>query len=139
MEIKLTVLFENPFWIGVFEKNFDGNYSTCKYVFGSEPKENEIYEMILNEYYRLNFSRPTQDMTTSSDIKKKINPKRMQRMIKKEVKDFGVGTKAQRAISDERELNKLQRKITSKERKEEIKKLQYEKKQQKKKQKKKGH
>lgn len=139
MEIKLTVLFENPFWVGIFERNFDGNYCVCKYLFGSEPKENEIYELILNEFYKLNFSTPTQDMTTISDSKKKINPKRMQRMIKKEVKDFGVGTKAQRAISDERELNKIQRKTISKERKEEIKKLQYENKQQKKKQKKKGH
>lgn len=139
MKIKLTVLFENSFWIGLFEESCDGNYSVCKYIFGSEPKDNQIYEMILSEFYGLDFSNPNQEMISTSDVRKKINPKRMQRIIKKEMKDSGIGTKAQRAISAERELKKIQRKKTSKNRKAEIKKLQYVKKQEIKKQKKRGH
>lgn len=33
---KLTVFFEEPFWIGVFERVTDGKLSVCKVVFGAE-------------------------------------------------------------------------------------------------------
>ncbi|QUH31807.1 YjdF family protein [Vallitalea guaymasensis] len=139
MEIKLTVLFKDSFWIGIFEENVDGNYSACKYLFGSEPKDYEIYDIISREFYNLNFSRHMKDTKKSSDASKKISPKRMQRLIKKEINDVGIGTKAQRAINAERESNKVQRKKLSKDRKEELKKVKYDKKQLKKKQKKRGH
>lgn len=138
MEIKLTVLFKDSFWIGIFEENSDGNYSVCKYLFGSEPKDYEIYEIVSKEFYNLNFSKHIKDVK-KSNASKKISPKRMQRLIKKEINDVGIGTKAQRAMSAERESNKIDRKKISKARKEELKKIQYDKKQLKKKQKKRGH
>ena len=36
---KLTVYFENPFWVGVFERIENGKLSVCKVTFGSEPKD----------------------------------------------------------------------------------------------------
>ncbi len=37
MKSSLTILFENPFWIGLFER-IDGNkYEVCKITFGAEP------------------------------------------------------------------------------------------------------
>ena len=33
----LTVFFEGPFWVGVFERVEDGRLSVCRVVFGSEP------------------------------------------------------------------------------------------------------
>ncbi|GMQ57016.1 YjdF family protein [Vallitalea sediminicola] len=138
MEIKLTVLFKDSFWIGIFEENLDGNYSVCKYLFGSEPKDYEIYEIVSREFYNLNFSKHIKDVK-KFNASKKISPKRMQRLIKKEINDVGIGTKAQRAMSAERESNKIDRKKISKARKEELNKIQYDKKQLKKKQKKRGH
>ena len=43
---KLTVFFEEPFWVGVFERVSDGNLSVCKVTFGAEPKDYEIYELL---------------------------------------------------------------------------------------------
>ena len=53
---RLTVFFEEPFWIGVFERISDGKLSVCKVTFGAEPKDYEIYEFVLKNYYRLRFS-----------------------------------------------------------------------------------
>lgn len=41
---KLTVFFEEPFWIGVFERIYDGKLSACKVTFGAEPKDYEVLE-----------------------------------------------------------------------------------------------
>jgi hypothetical protein len=35
----LTVLFENPFWIGLFEKTEHEGLHVCKVTFGAEPTE----------------------------------------------------------------------------------------------------
>ena len=34
----LTILFEAPFWIGLYERTDNGKYEVCKITFGSEPK-----------------------------------------------------------------------------------------------------
>lgn len=50
VEGKLTVFFEEPFWVGVFEKICAGKLSAAKVVFGAEPKDGEVYEFILKKY-----------------------------------------------------------------------------------------
>ena len=42
MKINLTVFFEDPFWVGVFERFEDETLSVCKVTFGAEPKDCEI-------------------------------------------------------------------------------------------------
>ena len=44
---KLTVYFEEPFWVGVFERVDNNKLSVCKVTFGAEPKDYEIWEFIL--------------------------------------------------------------------------------------------
>lgn len=34
---KLTVFFEGPFWVGIFERMSEGRLSVCKVTFGAEP------------------------------------------------------------------------------------------------------
>ena len=41
---KLTVFFEEPFWVGVFERVSDRKLSVCKVTFGAEPKDYEVYD-----------------------------------------------------------------------------------------------
>ena len=53
---KLTVFFEEPFWVGVFERVSGGKLSVCKVTFVAEPKDYEIYDFVLKNYYRLRFS-----------------------------------------------------------------------------------
>ena len=48
--------FEEPFWVGVFERIEDGTLSVAKVTFGAEPKEYEIQEYIQKAYYSLQFS-----------------------------------------------------------------------------------
>ena len=43
----LTVYFENPFWVGVFERIEGGKLSVCKVTFGAEPKDYEVWSFVL--------------------------------------------------------------------------------------------
>ena len=115
-KINLTVLFNEPFWIGVFEVIENDEYKVCKVTFGSEPKAEETYELILHKFYSLNFSNPIS--AENSFIDKKQNPKRLQRKIQKETDTKGIGTKAQIAIKLQHEQGKVQHKKKSKEQKE---------------------
>ena len=51
MKASLTVFFEDPFWVGVFERIEDGKLSVCKVTFGAEPKDYEVLDYILHHYY----------------------------------------------------------------------------------------
>ena len=51
--VKLTVYFEEPFWVGIFERIEDGNVSVAKVTFGAEPKRlwsTGIYSKILFQF-----------------------------------------------------------------------------------------
>ncbi len=38
-QCKLTVYFDEPFWVGVFERYEDGKLSAAKVTFGAESKD----------------------------------------------------------------------------------------------------
>ena len=132
---KLTVYFEEPFWIGIFERIEDGKLSVAKVTFGAEPKEYEVQEYVQKYYFSLKFS-PAVD-AVAKDIKR--NPKRMQREAKKQMQEIGIGTKSQQALKLQQEQNKQERKVRSQEKKEAEKLRMFELKQQKKREKHKGH
>ena len=132
---KLTVYFEEPFWIGVFERIEDGKLSVAKVTFGAEPKDYEVQEYIQKHYASLKFS-PAVDAVVK-DIKR--NPKRMQREARRQMQETGIGTKSQQALKLQQEQYKQKRKIRSKEKKEAEKLRMFELKQQKKREKHKGH
>ena len=132
---KLTVFFEEPFWVGVFERVSDGQMSVCKITFGAEPKDYEVLEFILGQYYKLKFSPAVEvEVRKTAD-----NPKRRQRDAHKQVQNSGIGTKSQQALQMQREEMKTERKLISKEQKEAEKQRQFDLKQQKRKEKHKGH
>ncbi len=133
---QLTVYFDAPFWVGVFERTEDGALQVCRVTFGSEPKDQEIYDFVLNRYADLKFSAPVQDL---GEVNKRVNPKRLKRQIQKATQAHGIRTKAQEAIQMQREANKVQRKQSAKAERMLQKKIDFEMKQLKKKQKKRGH
>lgn len=133
--VNLTVYFEEPFWVGVFEKLENGKLSVCKVTFGAEPKDGEILEFVQHRYYDLKFS----PSVTYSYKKSADNPKRQQRNIKKQLQNIGIGTKSQQALAAAREELKTVRKRTNKEQKEAEQKRRFDMKQQKKKERHKGH
>ena len=131
---KLTVFFEEPFWVGVFECVSDGKLSVCKVTFGAEPKDYEIYDFILKNYYCLRFS-PAME----TEVKEAAhNPKRIQREARKQIQNTGIGTKSQQALKLQQEQLKMERKTVSREQREAEKQRQFELKQQKKKEKHRG-
>ena len=131
---KLTVFFEEPFWVGVFERVSEGQLSVGKVTFGAEPKDYEVYEFVLKNYYRLRFSP-----AVATNVKETgRNPKRVQREVRKQVKNTGIGTKSQQALKLQQEQLKIERKIVSREQREVEKQRQFEMKQQKRKEKHRG-
>ena len=135
VSVKLTVYFEDPFWIGIFERSIDEKLSVCKVIFGAEPKDNEVLELVLNRYSKLKYSPEIQ---YEKVFKEKVNPKRVQRDVKKQLNNKGVGTKSQQALKLQQEKNKTIRKIKTKQQKELEKEKMYSLKQQKKREKHKG-
>ena len=131
---KLTVYFEEPFWVGVFERIEDGKLFVAKVTFGAEPKDYEVQKYIQKYYFSLKFSPAVE--TVVKDINR--NPKRMQREAKKMLKT-GIGTKSQQALKLQQEQNKQKRKERSRRKKEAQEQRMFELKQQKKREKHKGH
>lgn len=131
----LTVFFEGPFWVGVFERISDGKLSVCKVTFGAESKDYEVWDFILRHYYELKFGPAIEtEVKQTAD-----NPKRRQRNAKKQLQISGVGTKSQQALQLQREEMKTQRAQISKEQREAEKQRQFDLKQQKRKAKHRGH
>ena len=132
---KLTVYFEEPFWVGIFERIEDGKLSVAKVTFGAEPKDYEVQEYIQKYYFDLKFSPAVEAI--AKDIKR--NPKRMQRAAKKQMQETGIGTKSQQALKLQQEQNKHERKERSRKKKEAEEQRMFDLKQQKKREKHKGH
>ena len=132
---KLTVFFEGPFWVGVFERISGGKLSVCKVTFGAEPKDYEVWDFILKHYEALKFSPALE-----TEVKQTADhPKRRQRSIRKQLQTAGVGTRSQQALQMQREEMKTQRKRISKEQRENEKQRRFDLKQQKRKMKHRGH
>ena len=89
---KLTVLFDPPFWVGLFEREHGGRYEACRVVFGREPQDFEVYAYVLDP-----------------------NPKRAQRLARRQTLPAGIGTKAQQALQLQWEENKAERRVLSRE------------------------
>jgi len=132
---KLTVCYEEPFWIGVYELIEKDKFKAAKIVFGSEPKDYEVLEAFLKNRDALKFS-PLIEFKQKE--KQKFNQKRMQREISRQLTKRGAGTKAQIALKMQHEQNKLQRKTYKCLKTEEEKSRRYELSRQKKKEKQRG-
>ena len=132
---RLTIYFEDPFWVGVFERIENRKLSVANVTFGVEPKDYDVLEFVNRNYYHLQFSPAVETVVKDT----KMNPKRAQRDAKKQTMETGIGTKSQQALKLQQEQNKLARKERSKKEREEESDRLFEMKQQKKKEKHRGH
>ncbi len=135
VSLVLTVYFEDPFWVGVFERTDRGKLSAAKVTFGAEPKDSEVYEYVLRNCQEIRFS----PAVAAVESKTAHNPKRLQREAKRQTSAKGIGTRSQQAIKLLQEQNKLERKHQSREQKEAEKERKFELKQLKKSEKHRGH
>ena len=111
MKANLTVFFEDPFWVGIFERVNDGKLSACKVTFSAEPKDYDVWEFVLQHYNELVFS-PTVETETRQTAD---NPKRRLRNARKQMERSGIGTKSQQALQLQREEMKTERRQLSRE------------------------
>jgi len=132
---RLSVLFEAPFWVALYERNHGGKYEVCKITFGAEPKDYEVYRFFLDNFNRLDFTPPLDD---SPIPERKLNPKRLQRQIRAATGEKPIGTKAQQALKLQHEQTKIQRQTRSQAQKEAQAQRQYALRQQKRREKHKG-
>ena len=135
---KLTICFERPFWIGLVEvEDGSGLYQVAKHIFGPEPTDPEVGEFIREHWNSLRF---TSELQVEKVGGKKINHKRMQRIIAKEIAaNARRGTKAQQALSIDQESRKVENKKVSKAQRETEQQERFEQRQEKRKQKHRGH
>lgn len=92
VKVTMTVLFEEPFWIGIYEREDGESYQATKILFGAEPKGLEVQEYLLKNVYRLSFGIGKKSRLSDRQTRK--NPKRMQREIRKQTREGGTGTRA---------------------------------------------
>lgn len=132
---KLTVFFEDPFWVGVFERTEEGRLSVCKVTFGAEPKDAEVLQFVLRRYSGLCFG----PSVAAPCVRPAGNPKRVRREVRRQTAQKGVGTRSQQALQLQREQAKQQRSERKKKKRQLEKERRFAQKQQKKKEKHRGH
>jgi hypothetical protein len=102
MKIKITIniFFEDPFYVGIFERIIDGSLEVAKVIFGSEPSDQEVYNLIIKDSRKIKFSKPL-EIDLRSD--KKVNPKCLKHKIQKEIRQPEISTKSQQALKSQME------------------------------------
>ncbi len=133
----LTVTFQAPFWVGLYERQEDGQYQVCKIIFGAEPKDCEVYHYLLAHWRDLTFSPPLPAGQVPSPPA--ANPKRLQRQIKKQLRTPAMGTKAQNAMKRQQEQRLQARQALRRQRRAQEQERQYLLRRQKHKEKHRGH
>ena len=133
---RLTVCFEDPFWVGIYEREDGGMLEACKITFGAEPKDYEVYAFLLACWRELEFSPgvPAGERKAAA-----LRPKRAQRAAERTLRRSGAGTKAQQALQLQREQNKRSRRERRRERDEAEAERKFQLRQEKRREKHKGH
>ena len=104
---RLTVCFEAPFWVAVYEREEAGRLTVCRQVFGAEPRDGEVYQWLLASWRTLAFSPAVALERREAG---RLSPKRAQRQARAAAEQRGVGTRAQQALQLQREQAKQEQK-----------------------------
>lgn len=142
--MKMTVYFDGAFWAALIEyADVKGQYKAFRYVFGKEPKDEDILAFIYRDLGKWQSRYDHINTHVSADSSalspKKSNPKRMQREMNKAKRKPVTSTKAQMAMQEIHDSLKKERRLQSKEERDAAKAFKYQQKQEKRRQKKKGH
>jgi len=131
-----TILFEDPYWVAIFEKSDEDGYRATRFVFGALPNEAELHQFALQSFCKLSFSAPEKDQ---EPIYKQVNFKRRQREVHRLLAEQPLQKKAWKAIQDDYEQRKKEDRKISNAEKEAAKKERFLNRQAIKREKKRGH
>lgn len=132
----LTIRFEDPFYIGLYERQEGTRYSVCRIVFGAEPKDEAVYAFLLAHWDEMTFSPAIAAEVTEPQ---RMNPKRMQREVRRQLAHKSGSTKAQQALKAQQEQRQAERQARARLRREEKEERAYLLRQQKRREKHLGH
>ena len=132
----ITVRFEDPFWVLLYERGGGGFFEVCKHPFGAEPGDQEVYAFLLENWRSLRFSPP---VAAKGPFERKVSPKRARREARRAVRPVAMGTKAQRALARQRQEGKAARKRQSRAEREAEEERKFALRQEKRREKRKGH
>ena len=99
--------------MGVAERWDGAGYRAAKVTFGAQPTDAEILQWVEKEWHRLRFSPPQAEPERS--VPERSNPKLARREAARAVERRGLGTKAQQALSAQREQEGEARRARSRE------------------------
>jgi Protein of unknown function (DUF2992). len=111
--MKLTVFHDGQYWVGVLEEQCQGKLRAAKYIFGSEPKDEEILQFVCKDMMRI-VGGLSQEVAVKHSEAKRISPKRLARRAAEEMRNKGVSSYAQEAIRLELEKRKRERRTLTK-------------------------
>ena len=131
-----TVLFQDPFWVGVAERWDGAGYRAAKVTFGAQPTDAEILQWLEHEWHRLRFSPPQRAEETARLGHQ--NPKRARREARRAAANAGIGTKAQQSLGRQREQRARDRQAQCRERRQDAEERKFLLRQQKKREKRRG-
>jgi hypothetical protein len=103
--IKLTIFFEDPFWVGVVERQEQGALVAARHLFGAEPAPAEVLEFVLYRMSRL-LEGASVAVKAMPAEPRAINPKRAARVASRALAQRGSSTQAQEALRLQLEQNK---------------------------------
>lgn len=137
--MKLTIFFDGSFWCGLVEYEESGNVQVLKHIFGPEPKNSEILSFVNCSLLEEIAHVPAVKINKEIKRERRVNPKRLQRLVSREKSKSVYSTKSQEALKKSQEIKKSERLKVSKAKKRAEKQLKFQMKQDKRIQKKKGH
>lgn len=112
VSFRFTILFEDPYWVGLCERHDADGYAVARTVFGAEPTAPEVEAYVRAHYRELKFSAPQPEPPTT--LTRSVNFKRAQREARAEQAAGPKVSKAHEAMRLELEKQKKERKVETK-------------------------
>lgn len=95
--IRLTVFFEDPFWVGVVERHEGETLQATRQIFGAEPAPTELLDFVLRRLDRL-LERPAPAVAAGQPAERRANPKRAAREAARDLARRGGTSQAHEAL-----------------------------------------
>ncbi len=106
VEVVLSLFHDGQFFVALFERREGNEYCVAKKTFAVKPSNQEILQLIVDEYRAISFSDPSAIDGDNFAPERIRNPKRRQREAAKAAKKVFPSTKAQQALKDQQSKNK---------------------------------
>jgi hypothetical protein len=114
--VRLTVYFDGQFWVGVFEEEDAGGLLVARHVFGAEPSDIRILDLVQRGMPALRRGAAGLSEAEGRALERaRVNPKRLAREAAAAMSHRGVSTRSQEALKKQQEERKTEAQARSRE------------------------